>query len=102
MMSLEQRGAYLEEIKKRYKKSNRQGKARILDEFYSVCNYNRKYAIRLLKKRVMNKHRIVCILEEEKASQQTMEDMFTFGGICYDFQIRFFGEFSDPLKASPF
>lgn len=52
MMSLEQRKAYLEEIKKRYKKSNRQDKARILDEFCSVCNYNRKYAIRLLKKRV--------------------------------------------------
>jgi len=52
MMSLEQRRAYLEEIKKRYKNSNRQGKARILDEFCSVCNYNRKYAIRILKKRV--------------------------------------------------
>ena len=52
MMSLEQRRAYLEAIKKRYKKSNRQGKARILDEFCFVCDYNRKYAIRLLKKRV--------------------------------------------------
>ena len=55
MMSLEQRKAYLEEIKKRYKKSKRQDKARILDEFCSVCKYNRKYAIRLLKKRIKKK-----------------------------------------------
>ena len=55
MMSLEQRKAYLEEIKKRYKKSDRGGKARILDEFCTVCNYNRKYAIRLLRKRVKRK-----------------------------------------------
>jgi len=34
---------------------------------------------------IMNKHRIDRILEEEKVSQQTMEDMYTFGGICYDF-----------------
>ena len=54
-MSLEQRKAYLEEIKKRYKKSKRQDKARILDEFCSVCKYNRKYAIRLLKKRIKKK-----------------------------------------------
>lgn len=32
MMSLDQRRAYLEEIKKRYKKSSRQDKARILDQ----------------------------------------------------------------------
>lgn len=51
MMSLEQRKAYLAEIRKRYKKSTRQQKTVILNEFCSICNYNRKYAIRLLKKR---------------------------------------------------
>jgi hypothetical protein len=34
---------------------------------------------------IVNKHRIDRILEEEKVSQQTMEDMYTFGGICYVF-----------------
>jgi len=34
---------------------------------------------------IMNKHRIDRLLEEEKVSQQTMEDMYTFGGICYVF-----------------
>ncbi len=56
MMSLEQKKAYLEEIKKRYKKSNRQDNARILDEFCSVCKYNSKYAILLLKKRIKKRH----------------------------------------------
>jgi hypothetical protein len=50
MMSLEQKKAYLGEIHRRYKCSARQQKAAILDEFCSVCHYNRKYAIRLLKK----------------------------------------------------
>lgn len=49
MMSLEQKKAYLQEIRRRYKKSTRQQKAIILDEFCSICHYNRKYAIRLLK-----------------------------------------------------
>lgn len=57
MMSLEQRKAYLGEIRKRYKKSTRQQKAKILDEFCSVCQYNRKYAIRLLKKRHKQKRK---------------------------------------------
>jgi hypothetical protein len=35
--------------------------------------------------KLVDKHRIDRILEEEKVSQQTMENMFTFGGICYDF-----------------
>lgn len=48
-MSLEQKKAYLGEIRRRYRKSTRQQKATILDEFCSICHYNRKYAIRLLK-----------------------------------------------------
>ena len=42
--------AYLEAIRQRYRKSNRDGEKRILDEFCTVCKYNRKYAIRLLNK----------------------------------------------------
>ena len=51
MMSLEQKKAYLETIRKRYKRATRKQKATILDEFCSVCEYNRKYAVRLLGKR---------------------------------------------------
>jgi hypothetical protein len=57
MMSLEQRKAYLAEIHKRYKKSTREQKTLMLNEFCSVCNYNRKYAIRLLKKRPKKKYK---------------------------------------------
>lgn len=39
---------YLARIKDRYRHANRQGKARILEEFCAVCGYHRKHAIRLL------------------------------------------------------
>lgn len=39
---------YLKAIYVRYKKVSKPFRARILDEFCQVCNYNRKYAIRLL------------------------------------------------------
>jgi len=39
---------YLTAIYLRYKKVSKPLRARILDEFCQVCNYNRKYAIRLL------------------------------------------------------
>jgi len=55
MMSLEQKKAYLETIRRRYKKSTRSQKALILDEFCSVCKYNRKYAVRLLGKKQKKK-----------------------------------------------
>ena len=55
MMSLEQKKAYLETIRRRYKKSTRQQKAMILDEFCSVCKYNRKYAVRMLGKKQKKK-----------------------------------------------
>jgi hypothetical protein len=42
------RGDYLKAIYVRYKKVSKPFRARILDEFCQVCNYNRKYAIRLL------------------------------------------------------
>jgi len=39
---------YLKEIRPRYHKANKVQKKIILDEFCTTCNYNRKYAIRLL------------------------------------------------------
>lgn len=41
---------YLLTIQTRYKKADRKEKIKILDEFCANCSYNRKYAIRLLKK----------------------------------------------------
>lgn len=40
--------AYLRAIRHRYRIGNRKEKQQILNEFCTVCNYNRKYAIRLL------------------------------------------------------
>jgi hypothetical protein len=39
---------YLNAIRPRYKKASKRQKKLILDEFCHTCNYNRKYAIRLL------------------------------------------------------
>lgn len=39
---------YIKKIYQRYHKSSRQAKRQILDEFCKVCDYNRKYAIRVL------------------------------------------------------
>jgi len=50
-MSLAEKRVYLEAIKRRYRQASRGKKSRILDEFCAVCGYNRKYAIRILKKR---------------------------------------------------
>lgn len=59
-MGKHERRAYLEAIRGRYRKANRAGKARILDEFCAVCGYHRKYAIRLLgrKKPVSTSRRV--------------------------------------------
>jgi hypothetical protein len=54
-MSRNEKLAYLEAIKRRYRKSGRKQKSKILDEFCEVCGYNRKYAIRILKKRITKK-----------------------------------------------
>lgn len=56
-MSGSEKRTYLEAIRRRYKKSNRKQKANILNEFCSVCEYHRKYAIRLLKKGLKKKRR---------------------------------------------
>ncbi len=50
-MSNSAKKEYLEEIKKRYFLANRKDKSLILDEFCTVCNLNRKYVIRLIRKK---------------------------------------------------
>ena len=50
-MVLRSRQEYLEAIRSRYRRSSRKDKAVILDEFCTICGYNRKYAIRLLRKK---------------------------------------------------
>ncbi len=47
-MSPTAKAEYLKKIKVRYKKATKNEKKLILDEFCHICNYNRKYAIRLL------------------------------------------------------
>lgn len=47
-MGHNEKKAYLEEIRLRYRKVSKLLKAKILDEFCTVCNYHRKHAIRLL------------------------------------------------------
>ncbi len=47
-MNRQEKQAYYEAIRKRYEQSSRQEKSRILDEFCTVCEYQRKYAIRKL------------------------------------------------------
>ena len=47
-MGKNERQAYLKAIRLRYRRARKKIKVTILDEFCSVCGYNRKYAIRLL------------------------------------------------------
>lgn len=56
-MGKNERHAYLKEIRSRYRRSPRQAKSRILDEFCAVCGYHRKYAIRLLHQPVKRARR---------------------------------------------
>jgi hypothetical protein len=49
-MGKQERLAYLKAIRGRYKKADRAGKGKILDEFCAVCGYARKYALRLLNR----------------------------------------------------
>ena len=51
-MGKNERQAYLKAIRTRYRRARKKAKVTILDEFCSVCGYNRKYAIRLLNQRV--------------------------------------------------
>lgn len=47
-MGKNEKMAYLEEIRLRYRKGNKKLKTKILDEFCAVCGYHRKYALKLL------------------------------------------------------
>jgi hypothetical protein len=47
-MGHREKNAYLRAIRHRYRNANRKEKQQILNEFCTVCKYNRKYAIRLL------------------------------------------------------
>ena len=49
-MSNQSKQEYLAEIRKRYLSASKSEKQRILNEFCLTCDYNRKYAIRLLHK----------------------------------------------------
>lgn len=51
-MPKEARRAYLEAIRERYKKSGRRQKSVILSEFCQVCGYCRKYAVRILNRKI--------------------------------------------------
>lgn len=48
ILGYDEKKAYLEEIRARYRKAHKKLKATILDEFCAVCGYHRKHAIRLL------------------------------------------------------
>ena len=50
-MGKNKRHAYLKAIQLRYRRTDKKGKAAILDEFCAVCSYHRKYAIRILNQR---------------------------------------------------
>ena len=50
-MGKNERHAYLKAIRLRYRRARKKSKVTILNEFCSVCGYNRKYAIRLLNQR---------------------------------------------------
>ena len=50
-MSRKSKLEYLLSIRERYHKAIKEEKHRILDEFCEVCNYNRKYAIRILNRK---------------------------------------------------
>lgn len=51
-MGIRSKREYLEKIRKRYKNADFKKKSIILDEFCLICGYERKYAIRLLNKRL--------------------------------------------------
>lgn len=56
-MSRESKKEYLAAIRIRYKAASKEEKKKILDEFCNNCNYNRKYAIRLLNAKSVKKRK---------------------------------------------
>lgn len=57
-MGRREKRAYLAKIRDRYRRASREHKSRILDEFCAVCDYQRKYAIRLLSQRNAAQHTV--------------------------------------------
>lgn len=51
-MGKSEKKAYLKAIRERYQQANKENKSKILDEFCLVCCHNRKYAIRILNKKI--------------------------------------------------
>ena len=49
-MSIEARREYLQAIRERYQKAGRKEKTQILNEYCKVCEYDRKYAIKILRR----------------------------------------------------
>ena len=49
-MGKNERQAYLKAIRLRYCRAGKKAKTKVLDEFCAVCEYHRKYAIRLLNR----------------------------------------------------
>ncbi len=65
-MTLQEKRAYLKELRKRYQGAERTLQSKILDEFCAICGYHRKYAIRLIhkaphKKKKKPGHAIKCV-----------------------------------------
>jgi len=54
-MSNKAKRKYLEAILTRYRHSSKKEMQSILDEFCQVCNYNRKYAIRMLRSKLCSR-----------------------------------------------
>jgi len=57
-MGINGKREYFQAILERYHRSTKKQKRKILDEFYAVCEYNRKYAIQLLNDRRTRPHRL--------------------------------------------
>jgi len=50
-MTINSKREYLHAIRLRYRTASKKAKGPILDEFCTICGYNRKYAIRLINKK---------------------------------------------------
>ncbi len=55
-MTRQEKQTYYQAIYPRYQQASRQEKSRILNEFCSVCGYQRKYAIRKLGRSLTTNH----------------------------------------------
>ncbi len=61
-MGKHEKRVYLEAIGKRYRRAMRADKGKILDEFCSVCGYQRKYAIRCWEANLASHHGVLDVL----------------------------------------